>query len=307
MLCKLTSYRHLNQTPSSSIGKPMSQFDQLHRYIFESRHVRGELVQISDAYAQMLDKHNHQPCIKKLIGELLAATSLLTATLKFEGDIAVQVQGDGPLRFAVINGNHNQEMRAAVRLNTTPNDNASLHELLGKGQMVITISPNEGERYQGIVPLEKPTLAECLEDYFQYSEQLRTRLWIEVDTNDDTLKASGMLLQVLPANVEQSKDDFDHLEALTNTITRDELLTLDATQLLTRLYHEDNPQLFAPAPVIFKCTCSREKSQNAILNLGSEDIMNHVNTVGPIDITCEYCKTNYHFDINELIELARAH
>lgn len=285
----------------------MSQFDQLHRYIFEDRNVRGELVQISDAYAQMLDKHDHQPCIKKLIGELLAATSLLTATLKFEGDIAVQVQGDGPLRFAVINGNHNQEMRAAVRLNSEPQDDAEFRDLIGQGQMAITITPTEGERYQGIVPLEKETLAECLEDYFQYSEQLKTRLWIEVDTSDDSLRSSGMLLQVLPVNAEQSKDDFDHLEALTNTITRDELLGLDATQLLTRLYHEDNPQLFAPAPVTFKCTCSREKCQSAILNLGADEIMNHVNTTGPIDITCEYCKTNYHFDINTLMDLARSH
>lgn len=285
----------------------MSQFDQLHRYIFENRHVRGELVQISDAYAQMLDKHNHLPCIRQLIGELLAATSLLTATLKFEGDIAVQVQGDGPLKFAVINGNHNQEMRAAVKLNSTPSDDAGFHELIGRGQMVITISPNEGERYQGIVPLEKPTLTECLEDYFQYSEQLKTRLWLEVDTSIESPKAAGMLLQVLPVNAEQSQDDFDHLEALTNTITSDELLGLDATQLLTRLYHEDNPQLFTPSPITFKCSCSREKCQNAILNLGSDEIINHVNTTGPIDITCDYCKTQYHFDINTLMGLATAH
>lgn len=285
----------------------MSQFDQLHRYIFETRHVRGELVQISDAYAQMLDKHNHQPCVKKLIGELLAATSLLTATLKFEGDIAVQVQGDGPLRFAVINGNHKQAMRAAVRLNSKPSDDAEFHELIGRGQMVITITPDEGERYQGIVPLEKPTLAECLEDYFQYSEQLKTRLWIEVETSSEAPRAAGMLLQVLPVNAEQSQDDFTHLEALTNTITRDELLNLEATQLLTRLYHEDNPQLFAPAPISFKCSCSREKCESAILNLGSEEIINHINTTGPIDITCEYCKTDYHFDINTLMELARSH
>lgn len=154
----------------------MSNKDQLHRYLFNHHAVRGELVSLSETFQQIVAGHDYPAEVKNLLGEMLVATSLLTATLKFDGDITVQVQGDGPLKLAVINGNNLQEMRGVARLQGDIAPESTLKQMLGNGYMVITISPTEGERYQGVVGLEGETLAECLEDYFLRSEQLPTRI-----------------------------------------------------------------------------------------------------------------------------------
>lgn len=148
----------------------MAQHDQLHRYLFENYAVRGELVTVSGSLQHILENHDYPQPVKMILGELLVATSLLTATLKFAGDITVQLQGDGPMSLAVINGNNQQEMRGVARVQGEVPDDADLKTLIGNGYLVITIAPEEGERYQGVVGLEGDTLAECLEDYFMRSE-----------------------------------------------------------------------------------------------------------------------------------------
>ncbi len=273
------------------------QQDLLHRYIFENLDVRGELVQINQTFHDMVVEHNYPEPVKALLGELLVATTLLTATLKFEGDIAVQLQGDGPVKYAVINGDHQQNMRGIARIHGEITGN-SISDLMGKGYMVITITPVLGERYQGIVPLTEDTLAKCLEQYFAQSEQLKTRLWFATDTTND--KAAGLFLQVLPVNKEKSEVDFEHLEALSDTIKNDELLELDAQTVLTRLYHEDNPQLFEPQPIRFKCTCSREKTVNALANVGQEELMHDIAEKGEVRISCHYCLKEYVFNEQEI-------
>ena len=148
------------------------QQDLLHRYLFDKLDVRGELVQIEHAYNEMIANHNYPEPVKALLGELLVATCLLTATLKFEGEIAVQLQGDGPVKYAVINGDDKQNMRGIARMQSEVSG-TTVKELVGKGYMVITITPTKGERYQGIVPLEHDTLNKCIENYFEQSEQLK--------------------------------------------------------------------------------------------------------------------------------------
>lgn len=209
----------------------MAQHDQLHRYLFEQFAVRGELVTVSETWKQILENHNYPLPVKTLLGELLVATSLLTATLKFAGDITVQLQGDGPMSLAVINGNNQQQMRGVARVQGDIPENADLKTLVGNGYLVITISPEEGERYQGVVGLEGDTLAACLEDYFMRSEQLPTRLFIRTGEVGGQPAAGGMLLQVLPAQDAQT-NDFEHLATLTETIKAEELFTLSATDVL---------------------------------------------------------------------------
>ncbi|GEK09710.1 Hsp33 family molecular chaperone HslO [Pseudoalteromonas sp. J010] len=278
------------------------QTDLLHRYIFDKLDVRGELVQIEQTFTDIISGHNYPEPVQHLLGELLVATSLLTATLKFEGDIAVQLQGDGPVKYAVINGNHKQQMRGIARLQSEIKG-GSIPEMIGKGYMVITITPIKGERYQGIVPLSKDTLAECLEDYFEQSEQLKTRLWFATSVTDEKVKAAGLFLQVLPVNKEKSIADFQHLEALSNTIKQEEMLDLDANTVLTRLYHEDNPQLFEPQTISFVCGCSREKTENALVNVGQAALLEDLQKQGEINISCHYCLKNYVFSEQDVKSL----
>ncbi|MBQ4834173.1 Hsp33 family molecular chaperone HslO [Pseudoalteromonas sp. MMG010] len=275
------------------------QQDLLHRYLFDQLDVRGELVQIQSTYSEMVAKHNYPEPVKALLGELLVATCLLTATLKFEGEIAVQLQGDGPVKYAVINGDDKQNMRGIARMQSDVNG-STVKQLIGNGYMVITITPTKGERYQGIVPLEHDTLSECLESYFEQSEQLKTRLWFATNTVSGEEKACGLFLQVLPVDKQKSIDDFAHLEALSSTIKNDELLNLDANTVLTRLYHEDNPRVFDPQPIAFKCGCSRDKTITALVNVGQQTLLDDVAKNGSVNISCHYCLEEFSFNEQEI-------
>ncbi|MCE0827924.1 Hsp33 family molecular chaperone HslO [Buttiauxella sp. A2-C2_NF] len=280
----------------------MAQHDQLHRYLFENFAVRGELVTVSDTWQQIMEHHDYPAPVKTILGELLVATSLLTATLKFDGNITVQLQGDGPMNLAVINGNNNQQMRGVARYKGEIPADADLKTLVGNGYLVITITPAEGERYQGVVGLEGDTLAACLEDYFLRSEQLPTRLFIRTGDVEGKPVAGGMLLQVLPAQDAQA-DDFNHLAALTETIKAEELLTLPANDVLWRLYHEEEVTLYDPQNVEFKCTCSRERCADALRTLPDEEVNSIIADEGEIDMNCDYCGNHYVFNSMDIAEI----
>ncbi len=274
----------------------MKEQDQLYRYLFEHHQVRGELVQLEQTFRHMVAAQEYPAPVRQLLGELLVATSLLTATLKFEGSITVQLQGNGPVSLAVINGDHLQQLRGVARWQGELPTNPDLKALVGDGHLVITITPDEGERYQGIVSLESDSLASSLESYFAQSEQLATRIWIRTGGTHDEPLAAGMLLQELPASNEQHADDFDHLSKLTDTIKDEELFTLPAEEILYRLYHEEEVRLFAPQPIQFRCTCSRERSEQALLQIGKTEVDGLIHEQGSIDMHCDYCGTHYRFD-----------
>ncbi|MFQ6372265.1 Hsp33 family molecular chaperone HslO [Shewanella sp. YIC-542] len=265
--------------------------DLLHRYLFDNADVRGEMVQLQQSYRQVLGTHAYPPRLQRLLGELLAATSLLTATLKFDGDISVQLQSQGPVSLAVINGTNQQQLRGVARWQGEIADDATLSELLPNGHMVITVTPQEGERYQGVVALDKATLAQCLEGYFAQSEQLPTGIWLFANGQ----QAAGMLLQVLPS--EQAENEpFEHLMQLTATITANELYRLPAEEVLHRLYHQEDVRLFEPVAVSFRCTCSKARCAAAIRTIDKQEIDSIIAERGAVEMDCEYCNQHYHFD-----------
>lgn len=276
--------------------------NMLHRYLFEDLSVRGELVQLDDTYQQMIASQAYPTAVQHLIGELLVATSLLTATLKFEGSITLQLQGDGPVSLVVINGDNNQQVRGVARWQGDIAEDAGLHDMLGKGHLVITIEPKQGERYQGVVGLEGATLAEVLEGYFLRSEQLKTHLWIRVGQQAGKACAAGMLLQIVPDG-KGSSDDIEHLAQLTNTIKNEELFTLPAEELLYRLYNQEKVQLFTPQAVSFRCGCSRERSGAAIVTVARDEINDILAQEGVVSLHCDYCGTTYSFDAAQVSEL----
>lgn len=276
--------------------------DYLNRYLFDGVSVRGELVQLGDTYQQIISSTEYPAPVKTLLGELLVATSLLTATLKFEGSITVQVQGDGPVSLAVINGDQNQKLRGVARWEGDVKEGGSIHDLMGKGYMVITIIPTQGERYQGVVGLEGDTLAECLEAYFKNSEQLRTRIWLRTGEFEGQPKAAGMLLQVMPDG-QGSESDFEHLETITETVKNEELFSLEAQDLLYRLYHQEEVKVFEPQEVKFECGCSRERSGSAVISLHPDEIEKILAEDGKVSLHCDYCGTDYDFDSIDIAAL----
>lgn len=270
--------------------------DKLYRYLFKQRAVRGEWVRLNRTFSDTLNTHHYPQAVQNLLGEMMAATSLLTATLKFKGDITVQIQGDGPLKLALVNGTDSQRIRALARLQGEIDDDMRLTQMVGKGVLVITIAPQQGERYQGIIPLDKPTLGECLEDYFMRSEQLQTQLILRSGELHGEPVAAGMLLQIVPDG-SGSAEDFEHLATLTATVKDDELFGLTAEALLYRLYHEETVEIYPPQPVEFHCGCSPQRSGAALMLISDaelDDILAEHN--GSIDMQCECCGTHYLFN-----------
>jgi molecular chaperone Hsp33 len=277
----------------------MSQFNVLNRYLFTDAHARGELVQLSSSFKSIIKNHNYPVGVEKLLGELLSATCLLTATLKFEGDITVQLQGDGPVGYMSVSGNNNQQMRGIAKM-AEETSAETLQTLIGKGTMIITIRPSVGEAYQGVVALDKDNLADCLAHYFEVSEQIPTKIWLFSDTEQQL--TAGALVQLLPdgdgsiENKEKQLTDFEHLCQLTNTIKSEEVFSLEAEALLYRLYHQEQVNIFEPQAVTYVCGCSADKCLSAISQIEPSEIKAILAEQGKISMTCDYCITTYDFD-----------
>ncbi|OCG16390.1 Hsp33 family molecular chaperone [Gilliamella sp. wkB292] len=281
----------------------MTNMDTLNRFLFDNHAIRGEITHLEQTYQAILDNHTYPVAVQKVLGELLVITSLLTATLKFEGDIAVQLQGDGPLSLAVVNGNDQQQLRGVARVKSDIANNATLKEMVGNGYIVITITPKNGERYQGIVGLESDTLIGCIENYFMQSEQLPTRLFVKTGVYNNKPVAAGILLQILPGN-ENTSDSFEHLCTLTQTITSDELFELSTEEILYRLYNQEQVRLFETHNVTFKCSCSRERCEDSLMTLPANEIDQMLKEDGgKIDIHCDYCGKHYVFDAIDIAQI----
>lgn len=275
------------------------QTDVLHRYLFDNLHARGELVNLSQTFQEIVAPHDYPLGVKQLLGELVAATCLLTATLKFDGEIAVQLQGDGPVGYMAVNGNNEQEMRGIARMASDTNA-TTLKDLIGKGNMVITIRPKNGEPYQGVVALEQDTLAQCLAHYFEVSEQIPTKILLFSD--EKISQIAGTLIQLLPdaGDKEKQQADFEHLCQLTNTIKPEEIFSLPSQELLYRLYHQEEVRLFEPQAVSYQCSCSAEKCLNAISQIAPSELESIIAEQGSVSMTCDYCLTTYQFKHPEL-------
>ncbi|WP_416137673.1 Hsp33 family molecular chaperone HslO [Halomonas sp. HK25] len=270
--------------------------DQIQRFLFDNTNVRGELVTLERAYAEVLDRHAYPSVVNRLLGELLAAVALLTDTVKLDGTLSIEVRGKGSLALLMAESNPGGELRAIARLAEdapVPADDASFLELLGEGQIMITLDPREGQRYQGIVALDHDSLAGCLAAYFVQSEQLPTHLWLAADGH----RAGGLLLQRMPDESQnQDLDAWDRSVLLADTVKDEELLALGPEALLQRLYHQEPVRVFDPKPLRFGCTCSRERIASALLTLGQAELRQVLAEHGSIDTQCHFCHTRYHFD-----------
>ncbi|GAB4122564.1 MAG: Hsp33 family molecular chaperone HslO [Sideroxydans sp.] len=267
--------------------------DSLQRFLFEQLPIRGELVHLDAAWQEVLHRHDYPPVLRGILGELCAAAVLLAATLKLRGALVLQVQGRGVLKLLVVECSGDLALRATAKWEGELTQ-GSLPELVGEGNFVITLDPEEGNRpYQGIVPLQGDSIAEMLENYMSRSEQLETRLWLAADDQ----QAAGLLLQRLPErDAAQQEEGWRRAGLLAATLRRDELLLLPPAQLLHRLYHEEDIRLFEPQPVRFRCTCSRENVANMLRMIGRGEVESILREREVIEVSCEFCHQSYRFD-----------
>lgn len=277
------------------------QTDIRQRFLFPDSDIRGEIVRLDTSLSPILGARDYPMALESLLGEAMAAVTLLSSSLKFKGRLGLQAQGQEALKLLLAECTDDSRIRGLMQLDEdkeVPNSTA-LPDLLGKGIMAITIKPDQGRDYQGLVPMEKDSLAACLEDYFRQSEQLPTRLWLASGNG----QAAGLLLQALPqqvANKETNDATWQNAVALTETLSMEELLGLPVETVLHRLFHENPPQLPPAQEVAFGCTCSRERVAQALTSLGAEELQAIIDEQGEASIQCDFCGDNQHFDAVDL-------
>ncbi|PCI66317.1 MAG: Hsp33 family molecular chaperone HslO [Piscirickettsiaceae bacterium] len=271
--------------------------DQLFRFLFDELGVRGEIVSLDTSFQAALELHDYPTIVAEQLGQALAASLLLSATLKFDGSLIMQIRGNGPISMLVAQADNKQAVRGLAHWNGDVPD-ANLATLFGDGVLVMTIKPTKGKAYQGVVSLEGNSLADALQAYFTQSEQLKTRLWFAVNNE----RAVGLMLQELPEH-DGKQMDWERVEILANTITDDELLSLDSEDIIHRLFHGESIRAFEPQPVEFKCDCSREKVEASLLTLGQKELRSLLEEKGIIEADCDFCNKHYQFDKVDIEQL----
>lgn len=281
----------------------MASRDQFQRFIFEHSQVRGAWVQLGDSFRDIVTQAPYPESIQRLLGESLVASVLMSSSLKFKGTLSLQAAGEGALRTLMAECSHDRHIRGLARHDSEAVTGETLNELLGKGRMAITITPDQGQRYQGVVPREADTLSGCLEEYFERSEQIATSLFLFA--NEDT--AAGLMLQRLPGHTEEDDDLWNRVNHLARTVEADELLTLESEILLHRLFNEETVRLFDAEPVAFRCSCSKERTLAALEAIGKDECYSILDEQGSINMDCQFCHANYRFDRNDIDHLFTGH
>jgi molecular chaperone Hsp33 len=290
----------------------MHDRDCLHRFIFEQYPIRGHLVHLDAAWRALIEHREYPPAIRDLLGEAVIASLLLAATIKFEGVLSLELRGDGPVHLVLAQCTSGLGVRGLARYRDGgPADAQSLAgagriaDLIGSGNLTVTLETDDGaQRYQGIVPLADGRLADSLQVYFENSEQLPTRLWLQADASG----ASGMLLQRLPAaDAPASVDDaWRRVQLIGETLTPDELRNLTDAEILHRLFNEDDVRLFERTPVYFRCRCSRERVSGMLQGLGEEETRSVLRERGEVEVRCDFCNRAYVFDAVDVAQLFNA-
>lgn len=280
-----------------------NQTDNLQRFLFNEGEVRGELVVLDKTLDETFQGRNYPEPAATLLAESLSAAVLLGGVLKIRGRISLQAKGEGPVSLLMADCSHERGVRGLIHAEDSI-DAGSIPHQLGQGRLAITIEPEQGQRYQGIVPLESETLSGCLQDYFTRSEQLDTLIMLFAD-ND---RSGGLMLQKMPDYDEGEDDDlWRRLTHLASTAGRRELLELPPETLLHRLFHEESISLYPAEPVFFHCHCSRERTENALMTMGARECYDLLAEQGEITVDCQFCNQQYRFGQVDLEALFGPH
>lgn len=287
----------------------MSEQDYRQRFVFDALDARGCIVRLQETTAQVQATHHYPPALACLLNEFTLAAALLRDSLKFDGSLTIQLRTQGAIQLLIADCLADRSLRAICEYDASqfkPNSDIKLNQFGAGSVLAITISPKDGERYQSIVPIEKASLSDCLEDYFERSEQLPSRFKLLADQQ----QGLGISLHALPkekaSNTEQTSEHFDRLNALLSTLSVEEALSLDSNAILTRLFHDEQCRLFEPHTVEFGCPCSAKKSLESVVALGKEDVQELISEQkkrgeSKVVIDCHFCFQRYDFDFATII------
>jgi molecular chaperone Hsp33 len=291
--------------------------DSLKKFLFEDRSVRIESVQLTQTWLAAQAHHTYPPCVAALLGELVAAATLLSATLKFDGSLLLQLQGDGAISLMVVECRADLSLRATVKMRerTLP-DTPDLQSLVNPGgtaKFIVVLDPPKHppgrQVYLGIVPLVGDTIAAALEQYMLRSEQLDTRIWLAADSR----LCTGLLLQRLPvqggnqqAPLSTAHESWERAQQLAQTLNQPEMLGADQDTLLHRLFWDELLHSFEPRTITWRCSCSHERVADMLRMLGKPEVQDMFEDRDSIEVACEFCGQPYSFDATDALKLFSA-
>ncbi len=281
-------------------------WDVMHRFVFNELAVRGALVRLDRVLHRNLASHPYPAPVARVLADATTAIALLATTVKLDGRLALQLQGSGPVKLllAESTGDPGQNQGFGIRslaqwrAQAEGSETGDFSTLVSGGQLALSLLPEQGQQYQGVVPLDGDSLSACLEQYFRQSEQLATRvlLW------QDGERSVGLLIQALPGL--SQAEDFDRIRLLAETLRSEEAFHLPVEQLLHRLYHEEKLRLFPAQPVRFQCRCSRQRCADTLQTLTADDLADLLQADGTISVHCDFCNEEYRFDRIDVAALA---
>lgn len=278
----------------------------IHRFLFEQLDIRGAFVRLGDCWRQMQEGRHYAPPVAELLGEMAAITGLIAAQAKQDSRLTFQLRSDGPIKLLVIDCNAQLQMRGMARAEPGI-ATASAPDLLGAhagGTLVLTLDlPLAREPYQSIVPLVGDSVGAIFEHYLELSEQQPSRLFLAADGD----AAACLFIQKMPHADERDADGWNRVTRLAASVKPDELRTLDAETLLTRLFNEETVRLYAPRTIMYHCPEDREKIRNMILSLGKAEAEQILAEHGEIVVQDEICNREYRFGPEEIAELFAPH
>ncbi len=270
----------------------MQNSDFLQPFLFNDTPIKGNVAQLNNTYTMALAHQTLPHVVKKALGELMAASALLTATLKMEGAMVIQIQTMGQLKLLVVECSSNLEMRATAKWDGDIADNTDFLSLISDGQCVITLDPKGQKPYQGIVPIEGENIATMLESYMLRSQQIDTKLWLSCDGQ----YAGGLMLQKLPEDELADADAWNRVVTLADTITNAELISNSAERIITDLFHEEDVRVFDSRLLRFYCKCTRTGVASMLQMLGKDEVESIIAEQNQVKINCDYCNKEYLFD-----------
>lgn len=285
-------------------GKDASRvIDFVQRFAVEQQAVRGQFVRLGPAWLALREHADYPAPVRRLLGEAVSAVVLLASTLKFEGELTLQLQGNGAVRLLVAQCTHDFRVRAVARFDrervSDDTPDIDFHALAGEGTIVVTIEADRlASRYQGIVPIDGKSLAASLEHYFANSEQLPTGITLAADD----FGTAGLLVQRMPdhGGVATLGLEADRTFAASSSaiagVSAEELLVRPPEELMRRAFGGLDLRLHDTHGVVFRCRCSLERVSGMLRSLGAEEIQSILAEQGEVSVTCEFCHKPWRFD-----------
>ncbi len=278
--------------------------------------VRGRTVRLGSVIDDILGRHGYPDAVARFLGEGLVLAAMLGGALKFDGIFTVQTKGDGAISMIAADMTTPGNMRGYASFDenklsevVAAAGQTAVKSYLGTGYIAFTIDAgSERKRYQGIVDLEGDRLADCMENYFDKSEQIDTLLRVAVDKIDGKWRAGGFMIQRLPDEnakeftQELEEENWRNAKALAATVTQEELTSpiLKSPELLYKIFHEEGVWLYDPQELLDNCSCSAERLVNTLKTFGGEDLRDMAKD-GVIVADCQFCSSKYEIPIDDIL------